>query len=76
MTGGNLAALIKHSSECDITVMASMAPWKCRDATSVTGMVMGVRGWNSSKILEERSLWSCKGKGRLEGTQETAEELR
>lgn len=55
---------------------ASMAPWKCRDATSVAGMVMGVRGWNSSKILEEISLWSCKGKGCLEGIQETAEKLR
>lgn len=52
-----------------------MAPWKCRDATSVTGMVMGVRGWNSSKTLEERSLWSCKGKSCLEGAQETAEKL-
>lgn len=28
------------------------------------------------RILEERSLWNCKGKGRLEGTQETAEKLR
>lgn len=76
MTGGNLAALIKRGSGCDKTVRASVAPWKCRDATSVTGMVMSVRGWNSSQILQGRSLWSCKGKGCLEGTQETAEKLR
>lgn len=76
MTGGNPAALIKCGSECDKTVRASMAPWKCRDATSVTGVVMGVRGWNSSKTLEERSLWSCKGKSCLEGAQETAGKLR
>lgn len=32
VAGGNLAALIKHSSESDRTVRASMAPWKHRDA--------------------------------------------
>jgi len=40
--------------------------------TSAAVMVMGICvGVNSSKILEERSLCSCKGKCCLEGTQGT-----
>ena len=73
VAGGNLAALIKHSSESHKTVRPSVAPWKQRDANIChSHECVCVGGWNSSKILEERSLWSCNGKCHLQGTQETA----